>query len=182
MHGKQFVVLAAAIGASGCLSNPMPPQPGASPIQQARATLTVDGSIPAGEAVFTQLDNGIRVVLNVEGLPPGVHAAHIHETGSCAPPNYTSAGGHWNPEGREHGRDNPEGQHMGDLPNIIVGQSGTGTLEVIVSYAWIGEGGDTLLDDDGAAVMIHAGPDDYMSDPAGNAGPRIACGVIEPVG
>ncbi|MBC2778289.1 superoxide dismutase family protein [Parasphingopyxis marina] len=176
------MVLTAAIGVSGCLSDPMPPQPSLPPIQQARATLTTETGMPAGEASFTQLDNGIRVVLNVEGLPPGVHAAHIHGTGVCAPPGYQSAGGHWNPEGRQHGRDNPEGQHMGDMPNIIVGQSGTGTLEVTISYAWIGEGDGTLLDDDGAAMMIHAGPDDYLSDPAGNAGPRIACGVIEPAG
>jgi Cu-Zn family superoxide dismutase len=178
-----MVVAAAVPLAAGCMANEAPPaEAGPPPAEQARAVLTVDGSTPVGEATFTQLDNGVRVMLRVDGLPPGVHAAHIHTTGTCTPPNYTSAGGHWNPEGHQHGRDNPEGQHMGDMPNIIVGESGAGTLEVTISYARIEGGPMAMLDEDGAAVMIHAGPDDYHSNPAGNAGPRIACGVIEPVG
>lgn len=172
------IALSAAL--AGCVSSgaePAPPPPPS--VEFAEATLRDASGAPRGDATITQLDQGIRLVLRVENMPPGVKAAHIHTTGRCDPPDFTSAGGHWNPFGREHGRDNPAGQHMGDMPNIIVGQDGTGLLEVTITGARIEGGNAELLDADGAAVMIHAGPDDYRSDPTGNASGRIACGVIE---
>ena len=135
-----------------------------------------------GEATITELDTGIRVVIEASGIVPGVHAVHIHERGDCSTPDFSSAGSHWNPTRRGHGRNNPAGQHMGDMPNLIIGADGTGLIELTVNGASIGGGRrrPALLDEDGAAIVIHAGPDDYASDPAGNAGPRVACGVIHP--
>ncbi len=156
----------------------LPPPPLA---DSAQAVLRDASGAARGDAALVQLDQGIRLFLRVEGMTPGVKAAHIHMTGRCDGPDFTSAGGHWNPLGREHGRDNPAGQHMGDMPNLVVGQDGRGLLEVIITGGRIDSGSAALLDEDGAAVMIHAGPDDYRSDPAGDAGARIACGVIEPV-
>jgi len=150
-------------------------------IESAEAVLRDASGAVRGDAMLIQLDQGIRLVLHVEGMTPGVKAAHIHMTGRCDAPGFASAGGHWNPRGREHGRDNPAGQHMGDMPNLIVGQNGTGLLEVIITGGRIGNGTAALLDEDGAALIIHAGPDDYRSDPAGDTGPRIACGIIEPI-
>ena len=118
------------------------------------------------------------MVINGRNMPPGVHGAHIHEVGSCQAPDFTSAGGHWNPLGKQHGRDNMAGPHMGDMPNLIVGQDGTGTLELLVNGATLVGGAEPILDDDGAAIVIHQGPDDYRTDPSGNSGARVACGVI----
>lgn len=150
------------------------------PVTSTVAVLRDASGADRGEVVITQVDGGIRIVIEGTHLPPGTHGAHIHTAGRCDPPDFTSAGGHWNPTGRQHGRDNPAGQHRGDMPNLIVGEDGTGRLEAVVDGARIDGGEGALLDADGAAVVIHGGPDDYVSDPAGNAGPRIACGVIYP--
>ncbi|MEO1169758.1 MAG: superoxide dismutase family protein [Pseudomonadota bacterium] len=175
-----LATIAAPVALAGCASVPdAPASPPPPPVDFAEAMLRDASGAPRGAATITQLDQGIRLVLRVENMTPGVKAAHIHTTGRCDPPDFTSAGGHWNPFGREHGRDNPEGQHMGDMPNIIVGQDGTGLLEVTITGGRIEGGNAELLDADGAAVMVHAGPDDYRTDPTGNAGGRIACGVIE---
>lgn len=170
------LALAACAQGSGDYDSEMPPPA----TGYASADLTGPSGMNRGTASFTQLDEGVRVVIEAEGLTPGVHGAHIHETGSCIAPDFSSAGGHWNPFNREHGRDNPAGRHMGDMPNIIIGQDGTGLLEVVLEGATIDGGRAALLDDDGSAVMIHAGPDDYRTDPAGAAGPRVACGEVVP--
>lgn len=170
----------AVVACSPMAADPEPaPLP---PVGSVEASLADGYGAYRGTARLTQVDQGIRVVIDVQNMPPGVKAAHIHTTGRCDGPDFQSAGGHWNPYDRQHGRENPQGQHMGDMPNLIVGQDGTGHLEVTITDAWIEGGRAPLLDDDGAAVMIHAGPDDYRSDPAGDAGSRIACGVITPVG
>lgn len=150
------------------------------PVDFAEATLRDASGAPRGGVTIAQLDQGIRLTLRVDNMEPGVKAAHIHSVGRCEAPGFTSAGGHWNPFGREHGRDNPAGQHMGDMSNLIVGQDGTGLLEVTITGGQIEGGNAALLDADGAAVMVHASPDDYRTDPTGNAGGRVACGVIEP--
>jgi len=133
-----------------------------------------------GNALLLQRGDAIHVTVQGVGLPAGVHAVHLHMTGTCTGPDFKSAGGHWNPSGRQHGRDNSMGAHMGDLPNMTVAADGTGTLDVVVAHAMLSGGPSPLLDADGAAVVIHADPDDYKTDPTGNAGGRLACGVIQP--
>ncbi|HEY6877178.1 MAG TPA: superoxide dismutase family protein [Polyangiales bacterium] len=130
-----------------------------------------------GHVQFRATPVGVKLVLHVEGAPPGQHGAHIHEKGDCSDPEAKSAGGHWNPAGHKHGAPPPEASHLGDLGNLTVGEDGTGQLEV-TSEAWkIGDGSaEDLI---GKAVVIHGGPDDLVSDPAGNSGPRIGCGVIQ---
>ncbi len=119
---------------------------------------------------------GIAVAGTLRGLSPGEHGFHVHTTGRCEP-TFDAAGGHWNPAGRQHGSENPEGPHFGDMPNIIVGSDSSVSLSLTTPGGTI-RGENTLLDADGAAVMVHAGADDLRSDPAGDAGGRIACGVV----
>ncbi|RYH04993.1 MAG: superoxide dismutase family protein [Alphaproteobacteria bacterium] len=133
-----------------------------------------------GKAVLVQQKDGIHVDVRGVGLPAGVHAVHIHTTGTCTGPDFTSAGGHWNPAMKKHGHDNPAGAHMGDMPNMTVVADGTGTLTAVIKDATLKGGKEPLLDADGAAVVIHAAADDYKTDPTGNAGGRVACGVVKP--
>lgn len=133
-----------------------------------------------GQAAFAEDDNGlVHVDVKVSGLSPGTHGIHIHEKGICAGPAFTSAGEHYNPLGKKHGLDNPEGPHAGDLPNLEVASDGTGHLNITTSRITLSPGPTTLFDSDGSSLVIHAGPDDQMTDPAGNSGGRIACGTIE---
>ena len=128
-----------------------------------------------GQVLLTDTPHGTLLHLNLRDMPPGVHAFHVHETGKCIPP-FTSAGGHFNPTGGEHGIMNDDGMHAGDMPNLHVPENGELEQEVLNTSFSLNE---ELFDDDGAAIVIHMGPDDYKTDPAGAAGPRIACGVIE---
>lgn len=136
-----------------------------------------DGAI-VGNAVLTQEAEGTRIVLTVTGIAIGTHAVHLHTTGRCDAPAFTSAGGHFNPAMKQHGNRNPMGDHAGDLPNLVVGDDHRGTLDFVRPGLRIVDGATPLLDADGAALMVHAGPDDFATDPAGNAGGRIACGVV----
>jgi len=108
------------------------------------------------------------------GLPHGIHGIHLHSVGRCDPPDFASAGPHWNPAGRKHGLNNPAGPHAGDLPNVEVAANGVLGATVVVSGANMA----SLLDADGSALVIHAAADDNITDPSGNSGPRIACAVI----
>lgn len=128
-----------------------------------------------GTVELSETHHGVILIARLKGLPEGAHAFHVHTTGLCEPP-FTSAGGHYNPASAKHGFGAEGGAHAGDMPNIYVPASGELTIELFNASLAID---DQLLDDDGAAVVIHAGPDDYKSDPAGNAGDRIACGVIK---
>jgi Cu-Zn family superoxide dismutase len=131
-----------------------------------------------GTARLTQMRQGLLIRAEFSDLPPGTHAFHIHEVGKCEPP-FKSAGGHFNPDGRQHGFKNPRGYHAGDLPNLEVPESGSYTVEHLVVRASLGGNPVfTLLDGDGSALVVHQGADDYATDPAGDAGERIACGVV----
>lgn len=127
---------------------------------------------------LTLRDDTGGVVLSGElrDLPPGNHAIHIHETGRCEPP-FESAGDHWNPTNRQHGTENPQGPHAGDLPNLTVDADGSVSIQATTPGGTL-RGANALLDADSAAVVIHAQPDDNRTDPAGGAGDRIACGVV----
>ena len=144
----------------------------------AKAVLVNTQGQRVGEAAFTETPQGVKIALKVENLPPGLHACHIHDKGVCSTPDFTSAGGHFNPFGKHHGLKNPQGPHAGDLPNLSVGADGRGSLETVAALVTLKEGKNSLLQPGGTSLVIHAQPDDDMSDPAGNAGPRIACGVI----
>jgi Cu-Zn family superoxide dismutase len=121
----------------------------------------------------------VRISLRVMGLPGGTHAFHIHNVGKCEAPDFKSAGGHFNPEGKKHGLKNPDGPHAGDMPNITVAANGRGRAQVINTRITLGEGANSVFHEGGTAIVIHEKADDEMTDPAGNAGNRIACGVIE---
>jgi Cu-Zn family superoxide dismutase len=131
-----------------------------------------------GMAIFTQEAQGVRISVTVKGLSPGEHGIHIHSVGKCEPPDFLSAGPHFNPTNKKHGLTNPEGPHAGDLPNLVVGEDGSAVYEHITDRVTLTPGELSLFDEDGSSLVIHAGPDDQMTDPAGNSGARVLCGVI----
>lgn len=145
-------------------------------------SLTADVRDSAGmtraTATASPLGDGIRVQVAATNMAPGAYGAHIHTTGRCDPPGFESAGGHWNPTNQQHGKDNPQGMHKGDLPNLMVGTDGRGTMEINIPGVSLAGAGPRLMDADGAALVIHASADDYRTDPSGNSGARIACGVF----
>lgn len=145
--------------------------------ETARAELKDAHGMRVGEATLQDTAEGLKVSATFSELPPGDHAFHVHAIGRCEPP-FESAGGHFNPTQRQHGRDNPQGAHLGDMPNIQVADRKTASIEVVLKDVTLGKGPNRLLDTDGASLVVHQGSDDYVSDPAGNAGSRIACGVI----
>jgi Cu-Zn family superoxide dismutase len=131
-----------------------------------------------GTALFTQVGDVVRIVVEAEGLPPGPKGVHIHEVGTCEGPTFSSAGGHFNPAGKQHGSLNPQGPHAGDLSNITIGADGKGRMETTTSFITLRAGPTSVFDANGSALVIHAAPDDFRTDPTGNSGARIACGVI----
>jgi Cu-Zn family superoxide dismutase len=142
----------------------------------ARATLKDPNGQTLGEVTLQQTPGGVLVRGTVNGIPAGEHAIHIHETGKCEGPDFKTAGGHFNPGKKQHGLMSPKGKHAGDMPNLYVGQDGKLQFE---HFANQGLKLKTLMDKDGSAIVIHAKADDHKTDPAGDAGGRIACGVVE---
>ena len=132
-----------------------------------------------GSATVHPSDSGVRIDVVISQLSPGMHGIHIHTVGKCEGPAFASAGGHFNPSSKKHGKDNPEGPHAGDLLNIEVGADGTGKASLLDPNATLGEGPNSLFHDGGTALVIHEKADDYKTDPAGNSGARIACGVMQ---
>ena len=147
--------------------------------QSAKAALKDKNGKDVGMADLSQTPTGVLIKLSLKGMPAGEHAFHVHEKGKCEPPGFQSAGGHFNPAGHKHGIMSPEGQHAGDMPDIFVPANGKLTVEVLVQGVTLEPGRpDSLLDADGSALVVHAKVDDNVTDPAGNAGDRIACGVV----
>jgi Cu-Zn family superoxide dismutase len=164
----------AALGLSACNRDDV--AVGAPMAGGARATATLrtaDGA-EVGRVSASEVAGGVRFTIDARGLPPGTHGAHVHTTGLCDAPDFTTAGPHWNPTAMKHGTMNPQGPHEGDLPNLIVGTDGRGTLGITIPGATMAG----LFDTDGSALVVHAGADDLMTDPSGNSGGRIACGVL----
>ena len=154
--------------------------------------MTADGDA-RGSGSVSRTDQGIEVRIAASGMRPGRYGVHLHQTGKCDGPKFESAGAHWNPSNAQHGFDNPKGSHRGDLPNLVVDAGQTG--EVRYTITDLPDAGDSdgsenrpsgsvrnlasgLLEGDGTAIVIHAEPDDLLTDPSGNSGDRIACGVL----
>jgi Cu-Zn family superoxide dismutase len=135
-----------------------------------------------GTATIVSKGTGVEVKIALKGLPPGEHAVHFHQNAKCDPPDFKSAGPHFNPTGKQHGFQNPQGHHAGDMPNFTVKENGTAKATVKDEDVVLGTGSEpnSLFANGGTAIMIHAKADDMKTDPAGNAGDRIACGAITP--
>lgn len=143
----------------------------------AHATLLDAKGASVGQAWISDERGHPMLKLEVSGLPAGTHGVHLHTVGTCTAPDFASAGGHLNPTGKMHGKDNPQGMHLGDLPNLTVAANGKGSLSAHVGSSRAGLAA-ALFDADGTAIVVHAGADDYRTDPSGNSGGRIACGVL----
>lgn len=164
-----MIMLAAAAGCAGTVGETAP-------------TATADIRNADGETIATAIlsQEGDEVAIEVHGtaVPAGAHGIHLHETGTCTPPDFSSAGGHFNPATRQHGFENPAGPHAGDLLNMDAAADGTGHYMEQNDRVTLRAGDNSLFDADGTAIVVHAGPDDYRTDPAGDSGSRIACGVV----
>jgi Cu-Zn family superoxide dismutase len=149
-----------------------------SPAPGAKAVIADGTGKTVGEAAFSETPRGVLVRLDLRDVPAGPHGLHIHTLGKCEGPTFQTAGGHFETSGHEHGFMNPKGAHLGDLPNMTVPASKQLSVEYLVSGATLQAGANSLLDADGSVIIVHAGKDDYTTNPAGNAGDRFACGTI----
>ena len=161
-------VLAVGLVLAGCVPMAAPDVP----VSTANL-VSSSGAVLGTVRVFSE-PTGVMLRIDAAGVPAGPHGVHVHTTGRCDPPGFTSAGPHWNPTGRKHGHRNPAGFHMGDLGNLGVGADGRLVAGLLVPQATI----DALRDADGAALVLHAKADDEVTDPSGNSGDRIACAVL----
>lgn len=143
----------------------------------ANADLTNSAGQKVGSAQIVQSGQNLFFRANVSDQTPGEHGIHLHAVGKCEAPGFTSAGGHLNPTAHQHGNLNPAGPHAGDLPNIVIASDGTGSIDSqIIGAPAVAL--SNIFDVDGTAIVLHAGPDDYKTDPSGNSGGRIACGIL----
>ena len=147
----------------------------------ASATLSSSAGVPMGTAQVLVQGDRVTLAVALTGVPAGTHGIHLHAVGKCSPADFSGAGGHLNPLGRAHGSANPAGSHVGDLSNITIQSGGSGSL-VADLPGTRSQIEDWLFDSDGTAIVLHAAADDYRTDPSGNSGGRIACGVLNKVG
>ncbi len=169
-------IAAPASAGQGAPVTQAPSTPGAA--AAARATLKDAQGKTLGDATLREGSAGVLIKVDLQGVPAGTHAFHIHTTGRCDPPDFMSAGGHFNPGAMKHGLMAAGGPHAGDMPNVYVAADGKLSFEVLDTSVTLTSGPKSLFDADGSAIVLHAAADDYATDPAGNAGGRIACGVI----
>jgi superoxide dismutase, Cu-Zn family len=172
---RPLLLLGVAAVLAGCASVPTQKAP-----LSAEAVLKDKDGKQVGVATLIETPEGVRVALTGYRLPPGGHGLHVHAVGRCDPPDFASAGAHFNPTGKQHGRMNPAGPHAGDLPNLVAAASGEAGLDITTKAFTLSPGPSSLLGDKGTALVVHANPDDDKTDPTGNSGGRIACGVITP--
>ena len=176
---RSCTYIAAVVAAAACASAPSPLNRAAA----AYATIANAAGDRRGTAELWQdLDKIVHVEIQFTGMPPGPHGIHFHATGQCdgtGSTPFATAGAHYNPLGRQHGLDNAAGPHAGDSPNFTVGEDGTGRATFTTDRVSLTEGSTSLFDEDGSAIVVHAAADDQKSQPAGNSGGRIACGVVK---
>jgi Cu-Zn family superoxide dismutase len=172
---RPLLLLGVAAVLAGCASAPADRGP-----LSAEAVLKDKDGKQVGVATLIETPEGVRVAITGYRLPPGRHGLHVHAVGLCEPPEFTSAGGHFNPGGKQHGRMNPAGPHAGDLPNLVVAASGEGGIDITTKAFTLRSGPTSLMGEKGTSIVVHANADDEKTDPTGNSGGRIACGVIKP--
>jgi Cu-Zn family superoxide dismutase len=173
-----FMVIVSML--SACGAKDVPVQAVAADSTSIKATIINTKGKKIGTAELSPVAEGVNIHLVAANLPPGVHGFHIHEVGLCEKPDFVSSGMHLNPLGKEHGFDNPKGYHAGDLPNIQVGTDGKVNVDLIANTVTLEKGkSNSILTAQGVSLIIHEKSDDYMTDPSGNSGARIACGVIK---
>jgi Cu-Zn family superoxide dismutase len=177
MYSRRILIPLAVIAAALAL-------PATTHAAKAKVVVAIHASDGAdvGTVTFTQKKKGLNIHIAAKNLPVGTHAVHIHQNAKCDPPDFKSAGGHFNPDGRQHGMNNPMGHHNGDLPgNLVIGENHTGEANFTVnSLTMDPAAADSIFANGGTSLIIHDHADDMMTDPTGNAGNRIACGVITP--
>ncbi len=165
---RSFAAVAAAVLPLAALAAP-----------GARAELKSAGGETVATATFATVPGGVEVTVVASRLAPGAHGFHVHAAGKCEGPDFKSAGGHFNPSDRKHGLENPAGPHAGDMPNLVVGADGKGTATAKLAGVTLESGPASLFHEGGTALVVHADADDMKTDPSGNSGARIACGVVE---
>jgi Cu-Zn family superoxide dismutase len=179
MRTHRWTAVLAATAVAACGGQARGPEGTRLPELTANASLFDTSGTRVGVATFSKGDGNTQMGVSVSGLTPGEHGMHIHENGACTPPRFESAGGHFNPASKQHGLLNPEGPHAGDMPNLVVEADGSADTTYTVSAGLLAEGPGSMIGSQKRAFVIHADPDDQKTDPSGNSGPRVICGVIE---